>query len=91
MQNIDVNVNTMRNIACECPEQVAPGEVATAPTDASGALPKFASVADYLKLLNMPGSRKGGQFYPQGIVLVSPPSPSVPIAATAGRRLLRSS
>ncbi|KAK9828354.1 hypothetical protein WJX74_010535 [Apatococcus lobatus] len=63
--------------------QVAPGTLETAPTDSNGKLPTFASLADYLRLLQIPGSRRGGQFFPNGLILATP---SVPVSA--GRRLL---
>ena len=63
--------------------QVAPGRLATATVDLRANPPKFAVVADYLRLLHIPGSRKGGKFYPDGIVL----APELE-ANSAGRRLL---
>ncbi len=53
-----------------CVLQVDPtGLAKVAPGNVNGDLPEFASAEDYFRLLQIPGSRKGGPFFPDGAVL----------------------
>ncbi|KAK9844561.1 hypothetical protein WJX74_004058 [Apatococcus lobatus] len=65
---------------------VAPDTLATAPGDANGHLPSFATFKDYLRLMDIPGSRKTGQFFPQGLALIQSQQHSPPVNQTPGGR-----
>lgn len=68
--------------------QVTPGVLETAPLNNQGHPASFSSVEDYVHLLSIPGSRRGGQFYPDGITLTPELLGGQPPASSAGRRLL---